>query len=613
MLVHAILARCLVLGLTAAVGVTSAGAAEPSPATVTENDRDVVLENGLISLTLARHGGKGSSLKYRHNGTDVELSLGRNALYFDVGGGRVYPVDGADCQVLRKDAEAVEVAWGGKPTGSFPFATEMHCVLPRGESGFYLYAVYQHGPGMGAGGVGETRFVIKGVPGTEIFTHHVVDDQRKGPYPAGKTVEQVQDATFLLEDGTIYTKYDNSAYLADHHVHGMAGHGVGMWMITASNEYIGGGPFKQELTVHKDNVLLSMFVGGHFGSAGLRLEADEPWTKVYGPVFVYVNEGDSVDGMWADAKTRATTEMAKWPYTWLRHAEYPLQRGTVSGRVRLTDGTSAKGAWAVLAPPGEEWWACLKGYDFWTKVGGEGRFTVPRVRPGRYSLHLIGANQFEEFRKENVEVEVGKETDLGELKWEPLKHGRTLWQIGVADRTPHEFKGGDNYRHYDNFLRYAKEFPEDVTFVIGKSKESEDWNFAQWNLYNKNPYWTIKFDLPEQQRGKATLTLGFASAIPPAGNRTNLLVRVNGQEVAVVHLAKSGMAGYRSGSSDSVYNVVYVTFDAGLLRKGDNEITLGHAEARPFPAERPRSIPGEVMYDAIRLEVDPEAPPKNER
>ena len=55
----------------------------------------------------------------------------------------------------------------------------------------------------------------------------------------------MQDATSLLKDGSIYTKYNNTAYLAEHHVHGMAGNGLGLWMIFPSNEFIGGGPFKQ--------------------------------------------------------------------------------------------------------------------------------------------------------------------------------------------------------------------------------------------------------------------------------------------------------------------------------------------------------------------------------
>jgi hypothetical protein len=47
---------------------------------------------------------------------------------------------------------------------------------------------------------------LRGVPGTAIFTHHVVDDARKGPYPTAAWVATVQDATTPLSDGTIYTK-----------------------------------------------------------------------------------------------------------------------------------------------------------------------------------------------------------------------------------------------------------------------------------------------------------------------------------------------------------------------------------------------------------------------
>ncbi len=586
----------------------TAGAADPPAATVLDDGKNVVLDNGVVTLTLTKRGGRGTSIHYKHDGKDMTLAEGRSVLYFDAGGGKAYPIQDADAQVLRKGPDAVEVMWAGKASTKFPFDTEMHCLLRRGDSGFYLYAVYRHGPGMAAGGVGETRFVVKGIPGTGLFTHHVVDDRRKGPYPTAKIVSKVQDATWLLDDGSYYTKYDNSAYLADHRVHGMAGHGVGVWMIFPSNEFIGGGPFKQELTVHKENTLLGMLVGGHFGSGGLRFVDGEAWEKVYGPLFVYVNKGESVDAMWEDAKKRADAEADKWPYEWLDDKEYPRERGTVSGSIRLTDGGSTKDAWVILSPPGEDWTQVLKGYNFWTRADAEGRFKIAKVRPAQYTLRVIGGDQFEEFRKDDVVVDAGKDTDLGELKWRPIAHGRKLWQIGVADRSSHEFKGGDDYRHYDNFARYGKAFPDDATFVVGKSKEAEDWNFAQWSIYSKKPYWTIRFDLPEAPKGKATLTIGFTSANPPKGRTTNLRVKVNGTEVEVIHLPKTGTAGYRSGGSDSPYHVVYVRFDAGLLLKGGNEITLGHAEAAPA-AEHKGGVPGEVMYDALRLEVDPDAPP----
>jgi len=587
-------------------------AAGPDAATAAENDREIVLRNGRLTLTLAKKSGDLTSIRCEKAGKEIELTNGKDGMYFDAdGAGHFRPTNGAECRVVRDGPDFAEAVLTCKATPKFAFNTEVHYVLPRGESGFYAYVVYGRGPGMAAAGLGQTRFVVKGVHGTELFTHHVVDDRRKGPFPTAKVVETLQDATYRREDGTVYTKYDNSAYLADHRVHGMAGHGLGLWMIFPSNEFVGGGPVKQELTVHMENVVLGMLQGGHFGSGGLQFKEGEPWAKLFGPLFVYVNQGPSVDAMWDEAKKRADAEAAKWPYAWLEHEDYPRERGTVSGRVRLTDGGDTKGAWVILAPPGEDWTQSSKGYDFWTRAGIGGTFSLAGVRPGRYTLFVSGADQFEDFRREGVEVGPGKETDLGELKWGPVKHGARLWQIGVADRTSAEFKGGDNYRHYGNYLRYPKEFPDDVTFVVGKSKEADDWNFAQWSWYNKKPYWTIQFDLDSAPKGAATLTLGFASAQPAKGGRTNLRVKVNGREVSVVRLAKSGAAGYRSGCQDSAYNVAAVPFDAGLLRKEANEITLGHAEAAPFPGPGERKPPlGEVMYDAIRLEVDPAAAPK---
>jgi len=626
---------CSLLALTVPLA-----AADGPAATVSENANEIVMGNGLLALTIAKRSGMMTSIKFNSNGRLLELGNGRDAFYFDANGGPTsvavemepqrpkaglaHPLSGGKCRIIHQGPDAAEVAIAGKPTFWFPFRTEAHFVLPRSQSGFYAYVVYEHGQGMAASTLEQTRFVAKSVPGTRIFTHHIADEQRKGPFPTAATVETVQDATFRLEDGSVYTKYDNTIYEADHHVHGMAGHGIGIWMIFPSNEFIGGGPLKQDLSVHMDNVLLAMLLGGHFGSGGLEFKENESWTKLYGPVFVYVNQGASVDALWDDAKRCARQEISLWPYTWLRHSEYPLERGTVTGRIQLAgpppsplaqakmanDGDSTTGAWVILAPPGEDWTQSSKGYGFWTKADAEGRFTIPKVRPGRYTLFVSGANQFEDFQKENVIVQEGKPTDLGDFIWQPVKHGKRLWQIGVADRSAHEFKGGDNYRHYGSFLRYPKEFPDDVMFVIGKSKESADWNFAHWTWYCKKPFWTIQFTLDQALAGKATLTIGFASAQPAAGASTSLAVKANGKEIGIVHLKKSGSAGYRSGCQDSLYNWEYLPFDAGLLKAGPNEITLGHAGAIPFPApdKMQHARLGQVMYDAIRLEAE-EGPP----
>jgi rhamnogalacturonan endolyase len=580
-----------------------------APVKITEGADQFVMGNGIVSLTFAAKSKDITSIKYRMNGRDWELGDGKAAMYFDanLGGGvrpdYFHPLSQLDSRlgVVFSGPDSAEVAAVSEPTPFFPFHTEVHWILTRDTPGFYVYVIFKHGPGMAAASLTQSRMVIKGVPGTRIFTHHIVDDLRKGPFPTGKIVGTVQDATFRYADETIYTKYDNSAFVADDLVHGMTGNGVGVWMIMPGREYVNGGPWHQDLTVHMDNVLLWMFQSTHFGAGAINLNADQKWNLFYGPAFVYFNQGDVIDALWQDAKIRAVNEETRWPYALVNNPDYPVVRGTVVGRIKLSNGDSTQGAWAVLAPPGtKDWCQSAGGYTFWTRTDDPGHFVIPKVRPGSYTLFVSGANQFMDYRKDGVQVGPGKITDLGTLTWKPVTHGRTLWQIGVADRSTAEFKDGNNVRHYDNFIRYAREFPDDVNFTIAQSEADKDWNFAQWGWYNKNPYWTIVFDESKALSGRATLTIGVCSS----SNR-RLQVKANGREIGVINLPKTGAAPYRSGGQDSQYHVYTLPFNANWLKAGTNEITLGLAGAVPFAnpeAARPARI-GAVMYDAIRLEV----------
>jgi rhamnogalacturonan endolyase len=525
-----------------------------SPVTVTENGDQIVMQNGFVSLTFAKRAGEVTSIKYRVNGQKLELGDGKAAMYFDanLGGGAkpdyFHPLSQPDAHlgIVPSGPDSGEVAAVSEPTPHFPFHTEVHWVLPRDTPGFYVYVIYRHGSGMAAVSLSQSRTVIKGVPGTRIFTHHIVDDTRKGPFPTGKIAGPIQDATVRYADGTIYTKYDNSAFVADDLAHGMAGNGVGLWMILPGREYIDGGPLRQELTVHMDNVLLWMFQGTHFGAGAINLKAGQKWSLFYGPAFVYFNQGSSIDALWQDARIRAVSEETRWPYNFVNNPDYPLSRGTVIGQVKLGNGDSTKGAWAVLAPPGtKDWCQSSGGYTFWTRTDDSGHFVIPKVRPGSYTLFVSGANQFVDYRQDAIQVGPGKIIDLGTLTWKPVINGRTLWQIGVADRSTREFKNGDDVRHYDNFIRYAREFPDDVTFTIGKSEIDKDWNFAQWGWYHKNPYWTIRFDEPKTLSGRATLTIGVCSS-----SDRHLQVKANGREIGVLNLPKTGTAPYRSGGQE---------------------------------------------------------------
>src|SRR5208282_1885306 len=112
--------------------------------------------------------------------------------------------------------------------------------------------------------------------------------------------------------------------------------------------------------------------------------AGESWDKLFGPVFLYYNHSEvgdpekNVAALWADAKKQAAAQMAQWPYAWLKRDDYPLERGTVTGQIKLTDGTSAKGAWAMLVPPDDDWEGNTKGYDFWSAVDASGHFKIDK-------------------------------------------------------------------------------------------------------------------------------------------------------------------------------------------------------------------------------------------
>src|SRR5947208_8645921 len=123
----------------------------------------------------------------------------------------------------------------------------------------------------------------------------------------------------------------------------------------------------------------------------------------------------------------------------------------------------------------------------------------------------------DEFRADHVSVEPGGKLDLGELTWRPRRLGRQLWQIGTPDRTAKEFRHGDDYREWGLWKQYPLEFPNDVNFVIGKSNERTDWNFAQATVEKDGRWvgsrWNILFDLAEPTKpGKATLRIAVASA-----------------------------------------------------------------------------------------------------
>jgi rhamnogalacturonan endolyase len=277
-----------------------------------------------------------------------------------------------------------------------------------------------------------------------------------------------------------------------------------------------------------------------------------------------------------------------------------------SGTNRFRSGRFGRGGFGGLGFGGPrlvDWQNDAKYYQFWVRGDASGRFTIPNVRPGTYTLHAIADGVLGEFALTKVTVAAGQTLDLGPLSWQPVRHGRQLWDIGIPDRTGAEFFKGDDYFHWGWYLEYARLFPNDVHYVIGKSDFRKDWFFEQVphneNPANKNGLgrgrettWSIAFNLPAAPRGQATLRL----AICGVGART-LAASVNNQPIGSLTNLVYNATINRDGIGGS-WTEHQLPFDASLMKAGTNVMQL------TVPAG---SLTSGVLYDYLRLELDENA------
>jgi rhamnogalacturonan endolyase len=500
-------------------------------------------------------------------------------------------------------------------------------------------------------------------------------------------LKEARRMTTGVHKGEAEHKYDYSAVFAETPAYGWSStrDRVGFWMINPSLEYIGGGPTKAELTGHLDvnpgglPTLLNMWVGSHYGGTTISVAPTDPWTKVVGPFVLYCNSVTSAPvenaqkELWLDAVQQASKEAAKWPYAWIADSNYPSAdaRGEVSGEIVLRDPLAPElkmsNLWVGLtapdyAPPPRfgfgagrpgfnptnsarpgftnfanrgfaavrggfpslvDWQRDAKYYQFWVRADARGSFRIPNVRPGVYTLHAIADGVLGEFTRTNVVVAAAEKKAMGRLESRPGRFGRTIWEIGVPDRTAREFRHGDHYWQWGLYFDYPKEFPNDVNFVVGKSDWRRDWNFVQPpRIENRNvpvvgeeeeandnalpragqggrrnvrsSTWSVTFTLPEVPRGKATLRLAFCGT--HAG--CNVEVFVGDKSIGETGPLPSTSAMQRDGIR-AYWIEKDLGFDAAMLKQGPNVIKLlSHAD----------SWSQGVMYDCVRLEMDDSRP-----
>ncbi|MBX6358378.1 MAG: hypothetical protein IRZ05_21315, partial [Micromonosporaceae bacterium] len=649
----------------AAAGAAIAHGGEVTPTgqgddvTLVDNGSTVTLGNGLVSATITKSTAQIRDLRlvgsaYGNEGFNlVSGSGGQGYTTFDyyVGTTRFSKgLSGATYRVVQQSADRVEIAMSQADPAVLPFAVEVHMTVERGLPGLYIHMVFGYPEGMPAGlTIQQLRYAV--AAGDPSFTYFVVDDARGVQQrPSIEDMRQavtLQDTTYLLPGGRVYSKYQNISNLeGDSHVFMISNGSLGMAVVQASKDWFAGGPTKQELTCHDyrdGEILLWHPFTSHYGSPDL--EPPVGWEKIFGPFYLHVTEaagGDpaaNVAQMWTDAKRAADRERARWPYAWLSDPHYAAgERSTVHGKLTIAGAADPEGAWVVLSQDGpdrvyqgipldgRDWQYQNLGYVYYARAGRAGHFTVPAVRPGTYRLTAFADGVLGEVSVPGVTVPRASTVDIGNHVLHPDHNGTTLWQIGRPDRSAagsHVYGGPDGFRRYLTWLEYPYEFPDGVDFRVGVDNVAEKWNYFQpcyrtpgtpFQLQLRGTTedhslttWRIRFDSRGFRKGRATLDIALAGAV-----FATLRVSINGTEVASFD-PLPGPAGdnssYRLAIRGMYRRLPPIRFDASLITPGTNTVELSPVRAPVAPLTRGNTVDNwmepmaGIMYDVIRLQV----------
>ena len=607
---------------------------------LSESNEIYTLANKFVVAVISKDSGDLISLKYKN----LELlggGSGHPFAYWSHAPSKKSKVVGAVTIDPAKNAgERAEVSvkgfyrganLGDGPGGATACDIEIRYALGREDSGVYTYSILTHQAEYPATQIGEARFGAK--LNSDVFDWLSIDARRnklmEKPEDWDKGTPLNMKEARLLNTGIyknqVSHKYDYSAIQFDIPAFGWSSttDKIGLWFVNPTIEYLSGGATKVELTGHLDNnegaapTLLNYWRGSHYGGSSLVIKAGENWTKTVGPFLIYCNSGGTPQLMWKDALAQADREAKKWAYDWVSGVDYPKnnERGAVSGQLILDDAGNPKAKMSnvlvgLSAPDYEatgfrgraetvSWQNDAKNYEFWTRGDASGKFAIDKVRPGKYTLHAIADGVLGEYAQAEITVEAGKKINLGRIEWKPVRYGKQLWEIGLANRSAAEFRHGDDYWHWGIYTLYPKEFPNDVDYTIGVSDYRTDWNYAEVPRLTEDngkgvgkttaTTWTINFNLPNAPHGKAVLRLGIAS-----NSARSLTVAVNEKDAGEV-ARMPDTATIRRDGIRGLWFERDVNFDAVMLKKGANTIKLTVPQA---------GVMNGIEYDYLRLELD---------
>lgn len=550
---------------------------------MTVNGMNTTITNTLGSRKLVakiNSSGRVSSLTL--GGTEL---LASNGIYFDyttaAGNQGLSP---SSVKVIKNTADYCEVLYSAAGGNTI---WEQGFIMRKGVQMLYTYVIATGTATSGSEPIKEARVCARTA---ESLLHGYVDYRMNGKIPSNNEMveaekEEIQDATYRLADGSIYTKYNWANYIERDTIHGLNnGKYHGLYNIPVSYEWINGGCDRQELTVHatsKSPITIQMLQGEHFGGQAMVLNEGEK--KLYGPFAICATYSTDPVGF---ARQQAMAAAAEWPFQWFENDLYPRERGTVRGHLNITTGQRNDSVRIILAQEkGKDPITMMHGYQFWTLTDENGDFELKNVRPDTYHLYAYAkaGDVTDMLEQDDITVSAG-DNDLGTITWTPKKYTQLLWMIGHNDRRSSEFHYSDALRQYGLW----DSIPANLTYTIGQSNEQTDWYYAQ----TKNGTWTIKFNLDERpSSGRVYLTVSVAGC---AGTGNTITAKVNGTQRGQWKPGYKDASVYRSAVNSGRHYLYTCDFINTGLKAGENTVALTLSGCGSKDG---------VMYDCVKLEA----------
>lgn len=551
------------------------------------------MSDGTWSITI-NSAGRVSSLQRK--GTEY---LASNGIYFDYttanGNSGLNP---SKVTVVKKTADHCEVLYSAT-SGNTIF--EQGYIMRKGVPGLYTYVIATGTASSVNEPVKEARVCSRL---SDTMLNGYVDWRMNGRIPtnaemavAEKEENTIQDATYRLADGSIYTKYNWANYIERDTLHGLCGMSnnyYGLYNIPVSYEWLNGGCERQELTVHatsKSPITIQMLQGEHFGGEAMVLREGEK--KLYGPFLICTTYSKNPV---ASARNQAVKEAAEWPYQWFENDLYPRERVTVRGHLNVTTGQRNDSVRIVLAQEkGKDPIEMMHGYQFWTLTDANGDFEIRNVRPDTYNLYAYAkaGDVTDMLEQDDITVTApsgspaGTTLDLGTITWTPKKYTELLWMIGQNDRRSSEFHYSDTTRQYGLW----ELVPQTLTYTIGESNEKTDWYYAQ----TKDGTWTVKFNYHPSTFNPSPSTIHLTASIAGcASEKASIAVKLNGTVKATWKPGYKDASVYRSALNSGRHYVYTCDFPSRELKEGSNLLT--------FQISGTGGKNG-IMYDCIKLEA----------